>query len=277
MKKFLCIFPILIISGLACTRPDDEPMRSLVIEAWIDSDDFPVAILTEAFNPETSSNVSDLMVRWGRVVISDGEDSVVLTGSVSKEFFPPFRYFNYRMEGKPGRTYTVTADYQGMHLEATSTMLRPTPIDSVIIKPIEGEDSIRNATLYFTAPSDCPAYYYLKVKRNIDHVVTQPGLGMFSTTEVLEPGKKVSIPVFNPKNSVDSIVYISNLIVGENIEVSLCRVEKDVYEFWRDYDNYTMFGVSQFVSGQGSVKGNVSGGFGIFSVQAVSRVNIDVE
>lgn len=276
MRKIL-LYIIICAAAAACTESFDEPERKLVLEAWIDTDGYPVALLTETFSPGSSANVSDIVVKWGKVSISDGTDTIVMTGSYSADYFPPYRYFNYTMEGKPGKTYTISAEYDGMTVSARARMAQPTPIDSIVVSNIEGEDSLKSGMLYFTAPEDCPAYYYLTVRNLIDHTNTQPGLAMLSTTEVTEPAKKVSIPIYNPKNHVDSTSYVANLMVGQNLEIKLCRVEREIYEFWHDYDNYVMFGNSQFISNQGSLRGNIENGFGIFSVQATSTSYIKVE
>lgn len=71
--------------------------------------------------------------------------------------------------------------------------------------------------------------------------------------------------------------FIPQLIKGEKWEVKLCRISKDVYEFWKEYDNAVMFGGSQFVNASQSLSGNIIGGYGVWSVQGVSSEIIEVE
>lgn len=277
MKLLIHLILVLIsVLAFSCSVEDAPPPQGLVLEAWINSEGYPVAVLTKPYYPsQHSSDINDMVVRWGKVTISDGNDTVILTGGPSGSFFPPYRYYTYKMKGSPGCQYTITAQYEGITVESTATMLQPTPIDSVVIKAVEANDSIRTAELYFTAPDDTPAYYYITIIKNNNKVVSQPGVGVLSTTEALVAGERIAINIQNHKSSIYD--EHPNLTVGETLEISLCRVEKSIYDYWRMYDNYVLFGNSVFISNQSALPGNVKGGYGIFSVQAVSTMRVTIK
>lgn len=65
--------------------------------------------------------------------------------------------------------------------------------------------------------------------------------------------------------------------IGDELEISLCRVEKKVYGFWFAFDNYTLFGNSQFISRQSAIEGNIEGTLGIFGAQLTSSHYIKLE
>lgn len=260
-----------------CESPEPPAERSLVLEAWINSEGTPVAILTESYRPEAPGAVKDLLVRWGKVTISDGTDTVVMTGGMDDNYFPPYRYFTSRMWGKPGKEYTVTASYDGLEVTATARMLFPTPIDRIETSRIPGEDSVRSVRLDFTAPVDCPAYYYVTVRKMEERLTSQPQIAVLSPTVAESPGEQLSITVYNPKDILQDERYESNPKIGERWEINLCRVEKEIYDFWYAFDNFTLFGNTQFISGQGNITGNVKGGYGIFSAQAVSTQYLLIE
>lgn len=275
MKKLLGISLLtLLLAGCEGYRPSQPGMEYPVIEGWIDSDGHPVVMFTTTITPGSDSELEDRMVQWGRVRVTDGHDTVTLVSGISHDYFPPHRYYTIDMTGEPGRTYTVMAEYRSMRATATAVMPAPTPIDSITAAPVEGSDTLRALALHFTAPEDSPAWYYVTVK--------EPGTGralpaMLGTVETDEPGAHVTMPVFMPRNRLSTDTYVANPAVGEELTVSLHRVSREVYTFWRGFDDMVMFGNSQFISSADALVSNVSGGYGIWSVRGTSTLNIKVE
>ena len=252
-----------------------EPVRP-VIEGWIDSDGYPVVLFTSSLVPdEAGQSLADKIIRWGKVTVSDGDTTVILTGGMSDSYFPPYRYYTFDIKGVPGKTYRVEADYKDFHAEAECVMPYPTKIEAVDLEPIEGNDTLYSATLRFTAPSDCPAYYCVTV-RDMNNK-RRPLPAMMGCVEADKPGAVMSVPVFNPKNMLDTVPFVPQLIAGQRIEVSLKRVTREVYRFWSDYNNVVLFGGSQFVSASQSLQGNIEGGYGVWSAQASDAVMVAVD
>ncbi len=120
----LALFPL--IAGCAVEESPEVPVVP-VIEGWIDSDGYPVVMFTASIIPdEAGVPLADKMLRWAKVTISDGENTVVMTGGPSDKYFPPFRYYTFDIKGKPGATYRIVADYKDLHAEAICTMPQPT-------------------------------------------------------------------------------------------------------------------------------------------------------
>ncbi|MCM1348090.1 MAG: DUF4249 domain-containing protein [Firmicutes bacterium] len=264
----------LALFAAASSDIPEEPMRLPVIEGWIDSDGYPVVMFTSSLPPSTEGgNVAEMMIRWGKVVVSDGCDSVILTGGPNSGYFPPFRYYSFDMKGVPGRTYTVDVEFDNLHARAECRMPEPTTIDSIVFRGADS-DTLRTGTLYFTAPADCPAYYNLEIKEYGRRRRAYPAmLGAISTTV---PGAKVEVPVFRPKNELDTGLFVPQFAVGDEIEVSLCRVEKPVYDFWSAYDNDVVFGHSVFLGTSAPLPTNVQGGLGVWSARGVDKRAVTV-
>ncbi len=270
----LAIAASALFAGCAAESPSTAVLP--VIEGWIDSDGYPIVIFTSSLVPDGGGgSLLDKMIRWGRVSVSDGERTVVLTGGLSDSYFPPYRYYSFDIKGEPGRVYTLVADYEDFHVEASCLMPSPTEIGRVELSPISGNDTLRAAEVWFTAPPDCPAYYCVCVRDVESRGRQLPA--MMGKAVAVEPGKEMSIPLFNPKNMLDTVPFVPQLSVGQKLQVSLCRVTREVYEFWKEYDNAVMFGGSQFVSSSVSLEGNVTGGYGVWSARGVSSVFLDVE
>ncbi len=269
----LALFPL--IAGCAVEESPEVPVVP-VIEGWIDSDGYPVVMFTASIIPdEAGVPLADKMLRWAKVTISDGENTVVMTGGPSDKYFPPFRYYTFDIKGKPGATYRIVADYKDLHAEAICTMPQPTEIKSIDIEPIENNDTLRAATLRFDAPTDCPAYYCVTIKNPEEQGRALPA--MFGTVEVTMPGQEVSVPLLHPASDLNDKNFVPQLIVGESLQVSLNRVTPEVYRFWREYDNIVLFGGSLFVSADNGLKGNIAGGYGVWSAQGVSSRTVEVK
>lgn len=268
MKHFgLLLFLFLLTCGCeAVVEPQAEPVP--VIEAWIDSDGYPKAKFTSAISPTVSGGeLIDNMVRWGKVTISDGEKEVVMTAKRDNSYFPPYIYFSYDMIGTPGRTYTLKATYKKMQASAEVLMYKPVDIDNITFQAYEGSDTLRSAMLHFTAPSDTPAYFYLTIDG-------MPAL--MGWAEAVEPGVKMSVPVCNSKQTSEGEKFVAQLRVGSSHLLALHRVSREVYDFWRAYDDVAMFSQNILLGGASSLPGNINGGLGVFSVRGTSYKQIVV-
>lgn len=271
-RLFVVLFAVAVS---ACYETTDEPVgQKLVLDAWINTDGVPTAILTLSYTPQSNLSLEDALVRWGKVTFIDGNDTVILTGTPDASYFPPYKYTTYRLTGRPGRSYSIVAEYGELRAEARATMLNPQPIDTLLIENIN--DSVRHLSLRFRGATDVPSYYYVTLRDAVGKTSGQPGLCPMSCKEVLLPGSEIKVDIYRPKNNVNAETYIGDFLSGEEFDLNLCRVEREVYEYWRAYDNYTLFGNSQFVSNQTPMTGNVVGGYGIFSAQATSTVHVVV-
>ena len=264
---------------LLCGCGDDNheiASPKLVVEGWINSGGYPEVLLNMSMVPsDDEGSVAESIIRWGVVTLSDGENEVILTGGPDDSFFPPYHSYDFNMKGVPGRTYTVTARYKGLMATSTVTMPCPTPIDAVDMTPVEGVDTLRHLTLRFKAPDDCPAYYHLTARVHSNDGREYPC--MLGAHEVTAPGAEVSLPVYRGHGSMLTGKYEADMPVGETVTVTLARVSREVFLFWRAYDNASLVNGSIFVGAPGSLPSNVSGGYGVWSAQGVSTRTILVE
>ncbi len=271
----LILIGVLLLTVTGCNDSEEPETQSQpVIEAYISADGFPTVFFTTSVVPGLDGSIQDNVVTAGRVSISDGEKEVVMTASKKSGYVPPFRYYTFDMRGEAGKTYTVTATYKGMKAVARCKMPVPTPIDSIVLTKTSN-DTLRAATLFFTAPEDTPAYYYLTMRSETNN--GQPLPCMLGTIKVTTPGEKVTMPVMRPRQKIDGEDYVSQLKVGEIVEIQLNRITEDVYDFWRAYDNMVDFSTSPFITSDQSLPGNVEGGLGIFSAQGQSTHLVEVK
>lgn len=275
-KIYLFIFSIMILVG--CRTIEEPVVVKGVLDGRIDSDGFPVVVLTSSISPQEGEvEFIDKVIRWARVTVSDGETEVILTGGPSSALFPPYRYYNYQMIGEPGKTYSVHAQYADIDLYASAKMLLPTPIDDIKIEKIKGNSDKYSMTLSFNSPDDGPAYYYVSIRNDIKARTLPAFLATVETTA--EPNRRYTIPLMRPRVRVDTIGYEPYFLPGEEWEVILNRVSEQEFRYWRDYDNALITGSTPVMHTDEGIKGNVEGGYGLWSVcgSSVKLISIPEE
>lgn len=274
MKKYLPVILTLILVLAGCAGEDVRIPPVLAIEGWIDSDGYPVVVLTQTLSPSADPvEVDGAMVRWGRVTISDGERTEVMTGGIDHAIFPPYSYKCFKMKGEVGRQYTVRASYDGMELTAMSEILPPARIDTVLFRP-DG-DSLCSAMLTFSPPADadtCRFVVFTRVRgKESRHYMSL--LGAVTTHGV----GAVTVPVFRGKHKDSVGEYEPNFQRGDTVDLLLARVDEDVYRFWEGYQNAVYFGGNIFLSTEERLPGNTRGGYGIFSARGTARKMLNVD
>ena len=93
-----------------CGEEPIHGVRKAVIEGYFRSGEYPAVMFSSSVVPGISGNLTDALINWGKVTISDGDTAVVLTGRVDDSYAPPYIYYTFGMIGIPGRTYTISAE-----------------------------------------------------------------------------------------------------------------------------------------------------------------------
>ncbi len=270
----ICSASALVAACSAGEPPAGEPR--LVVEGYFDSGGYPEVLLNMSMVPsEEGGNISESIVRWAVVTVSDGEKEVILTGGPSDKYFPPYHYYSYDMRGEAGKYYTLKATYQGNEIVSTGFMYPATPIEEIAVSPVEGVDTLRHLSVKFTSPDDVPAYYHLSAQIHTSEGRMYPC--MVATHAVTEAGVPVTLPVYRANRTTSTSEYSADFPVGEIVSVRLARIDRAAYEFWHAFDNAALVAGSVFVGGPGSLPGNIAGGYGVWSVQGASMRPVRVE
>lgn len=268
---FIALLPILA----SCQpEPDDEEPHP-VLEAWIDSEGYPRAIFSLSYVNNDDESIIDKIIRWGYVTISDGDRTIVMTGGRNNAYFPPYTYFSHEMNGEPGRTYTVDASYHDYHIRATCRMPDPPEVIGIKSEPVANNDTLRNVTVSIRAPHEVPAYYHISARVLPDEETFIPSvLGCAMATT---PDEVIDVPVYRGKRIKFRHDYTSRLPRTREVLVRVERVTKEVYDFWMDFNDATLFGSSIFVTNTSPLRSNVDGGYGYFSAQGVKILKLEQE
>lgn len=275
-KLFMSLTVMLAFGLFGCIGSEKEEPATpqLVIEGNIGSGEGATVQLTLSVVAGEDAEFMEKLVKWGKVTLSDGERTEILAGGYAPDWMPPYRYFSNMMTGEPGKTYTVRAEYKGLCARSSVRMPLPTPIESIRVEPFNGNDTLRQVTLRFIAPQDCPAWYVVTIGPTGKRQQQLPSfLGTFS---VSLPGQQVEVGVFNPK-IFNVKPYVANLRVGQEYVVSLNRVSREVYAFRQAYQEMIGFGHNPFLTTSQALPTNIEGGLGVWSAQGTSRRLVKVE
>lgn len=263
------ILPLLLSFLTACDDGDitvDTP-QSLVVEGWIENGEFPVVIITKTLPITTEyqklNNLSEYLVRWAKVTVSDGEQSVVLTGLYDESYYPPYIYTTSYLRGQLGKTYTLTVEYESQTLTSTTTIPASLPVvDHYQIVPCEGSDNQYQIQAYFhDNPSEKNYYlFFTKIGLESNHYLASY-LG--AVDDAMITGD-VEYPVYR-SNQYDNEEYTPYFKAGEIVAVKLAHVDQSSFNFWDQYTKAQSLTSNMFLSTSTSLPSNIQGGVGYWT------------
>ena len=274
----ISIFAVMCLLACSCSETDTietlEPQ--LVVEGYIDHDGFPVVMVTTsvATRPgfhEAMDSLDSHLLRWARVAISDGEQEVVLTGRLDRNYFPPYVYTTTHMRGKTGRTYTLTVDYGSYHATAVTTIPALPTVDSVWVRPVIA-DSLCSIMVRFTDDPASHNYYKAFVRQGRFGRQWLPAYLGSLNDEVLAPGFS-ELVVNQAGTALDAgKEYVPYFNYSDTVSVKFAQIDETAYNFWSDFDNNTNFARNPLFPSTAKLRGNVNGGFGCwFGCGAVTK------
>ncbi|MBQ8672828.1 MAG: DUF4249 domain-containing protein [Bacteroides sp.] len=266
MKKICWGIAVLVLFflGEGCEeKMEGNAAPVLVVEGWIDSDGYPVVLVTtsaslsEEYLPidELEANI----VKWARVTVSDGESEAVLTGKVGKGYFPPYIYTTTRMMGVPGKTYRLTVEYKDYYATALTRIPQPVPVDSFRLEQCAGSDSLYQLTACFTDNRAENNYYKFFMRQwGRDDVWLSCFLGTVSD-EVT--GEQVEVPVYQPQRLFEKD-YTPYFLKNDTLVVKFSQLDSLGYHYWDAYEKLTSFSGNLLFPVATNLPSNIDGGIG---------------
>ncbi|MBO5917075.1 MAG: DUF4249 family protein [Bacteroidales bacterium] len=166
MKHIECIICMLLLMLLsACQSPNTTSLQEdIIVEGWIESGSGPVVILTKSMILEEmqSQTEGDVLLPWAKVTISDGTDSVVLTGGINHDYFPPYVYTTSHMKGEAGKTYWLRVEYGNRVATAKTTIPYPQALEGLHVS--KASDSLYQITASFIDNPLSKDYYLFQTR-----------------------------------------------------------------------------------------------------------------
>jgi len=271
MRKRIFYILLLLVFGLTgCDDSGDTIIntpQSLVVEGWIENGEFPIVIVTKTLPVSTESqNIKDLseyLVRWAKVTVSDGERSVVLTGLYDENYYPPYVYTTAYMRGELGKSYHLTVEYEGQTLTSTTTIPSTLPLlDHYRIDPCEGTgNQYQITTCFYDNPHEKNYYlFFTKTGFKSKHYLGAY-LGAIND-EMID--NYVEYPVYREHQYNDND-YTPYFNAGEFVSVKMAQVDSSTFLFWDQYTKSQTLTSNMFLSTSTPLPCNISGGVGYWS------------
>ncbi len=271
MKRLLYILlAAMLMSG--CSEEPPKPM-SMVLEGWIDADGHPTVMIHKSYilanAPDSIQSLEqimeELLIPFGRVAISDGEQEVVLTGRLDTSYLPPYTYSSVYMMGEEGKTYTVTATYREFKATATTTIPPKAKLDSLSIRA--SELGMVNVYAYMShIDSINESYYALFARQYGQKQYKLCPFGVFTSRDATHGILKMS--VYNPILKSEGIQGIANYFQptdSADYQLKVARIDYPSFQFWKAFNEMSISQGLFFVPVYKNLPSNVEGGIGIFS------------
>ena len=251
----------------ALPRPEKLPM---VVEGWIEEGETPVVIVTHAVDlTADSASFDDIVEKWGRVSIFDGDERVILTGHLNKDYTPSFIFTTSRIKGKPGHTYRLLIETETDTVEAESAIAPSGPsITSLKAELVEGSDSLYLIRA-FVSGLEADGYYKFFVKSEGNETrYFGSFLGNFRGSDYdAERGYVITKGKHSAYSGETTDHYFHP---GETVSVRLCSMEGNLYDFWKSYDEQVSLSDNLFFNFTSTQPTNIAGGRGYWAAYTAS-------
>lgn len=273
MKKSFVI-SLLILAG--CTSQTYVPDQKLVVEGWIEAGEAPVVYVTTTMSPMNEelsvAALSEHIVKWAKVTVSDGENEVVLTGTASKRFFPPFAFTTGRMTGEVGKTYTLKVEYSGEVATAQAMVPAPKTLDSIEAVPYPGRDGESLIRVRFTDNPSTEDYYRFFTRiQGVDSVFVASPLALVSDSMMEGTVAEMEI---TPGGTILKSSWKGGFLPGQSVKLKFSTMDRSMYLFWKAFDEQYAFTNVPLFSLDDNIPGNVSGGIGYFAGYGSTVYNV---
>ena len=272
---------VLMASALAlcgCTEsaePSPGEPSPLVVEGWIEDGGKPVVIVTRAADlSKPTGPVEDLVQRWCRVTVSDGEESEVLAMHIDKDYFPPVVYTSARMKGNVGRSYTLKVETDADMVTAVTTIPPVVRIDSLSIRRVQGADGAYNVRVFAAVDGDKSPYYKVFTRVNGESRYYSSFLGLFRAEEY-DKGNG-----WNAARGMHDTFgghFSPNYLSGDTVRVKLCTLDSEAYKFWDSYEAAVSLQSNFVFLSTDGCKGNIVGGKGYWAGYGTSYARCVLE
>ena len=256
----LLLIPLLF----SCTEDPIIPTESsLVVEGYIENDGYPVVMLTKNMPISTKKqNLNDLekyLVRWAKVSVINGEDTVVLTGKYDKGYFPPYIYTTGQMRGVTGGTYKLLVEYDGMVAYATTTITETPKVEGFKVERCLENDTLYQIKAVMAAKeSKATNYQFFSRVGNSSKQFLASFLGGYNdsiATDIYE------VPIYRGHKFMTEH-YTPYFSVNDTVAVKCCRLDNVEYDFWKAYMASAFLGNGAMLSVSNNLPSNIVGGTG---------------
>ena len=266
LVKIVSIVSLVLLCH-ACVKVDDSEFDyTIAVEGWIDEGDVPYVILTKTipiFSTLDSLAISEMVIRWAKVSVSDGETTEILTGRIDKDYFPPFVYRGTYMMGEAGKTYKLKVEYSGRVWEAETTIPKSVPLVEITSQNVSESDTLKTVEALFVDPVGEKNYYrfYTKTKREGACYI---GSLMGNLDDNVFDGKEVKTTVFKGLSISQNNSFNPYFHINDTVYVKFTTTSEFGFRYWTAYENELINSQNPFLPANKNLPSNISDGKGIW-------------
>ena len=261
----------------SCEHPTIDHTK-LVVEGWIDEGKHPIVILHTSYSLDLSKDpanttlvdvLEEHMIPFGKVVLFDGKDSVILTGRLDTNYLPPCIYTTTEIIGEIGKTYTLHASYKNFSAKSQTQIPAVAKFDSIRVTNLNDRMEVTG----YANNLEIGATYILMVRTTDQRQYKICPMGAFRATK-----KQTEVMVYNPVTFyVDQSALMQNLFPKlDNIDISIkfAKVGEIEYQIWDSYIAQNMTQGIFFMETHNNIVSNIQGGNGYWCGMGASEYTI---
>ncbi len=265
-KAIVALALFLFIVG--CEKNDinskKDYLPKFVVEGWIENGQYPHVILTHNlpfFTSVDSAQLSEIIIRYAKITVSDGLNTEILTGGKDANYFPSFVYKGTELKGEVGKTYNLTIEYAGFTLTAQTTIPKPVALSKIWFVT-KNNDKQQLHTQFLDDASEKNYYkLYTKLdsgKRFIPTLLSNYDDKFFN-------GKDYTLQVNRaPENNL-TLKNDPFFNANDTVLVKFATVPKTGYDFWSSFQDEVLNSSNPLIGSTGKIKSNINGmGIGIW-------------
>ena len=271
------LFVLMLLA--ACQEESHDGREEIVVEGWIESGGAPVVLLTKTFVVELGKDVdgeTSVVLPWGKVTVSDGTKSVILTGDYDERYFPPYVYTTStsRMKGEPGRTYHLTVEYGNRVATAQTTIPMPDSLEALAVTPCADVDSMYQITAYYDDDPSTKDYYMFFTRIFNKETRYYPSLlGVADDSRLIEKNQQVVQPGMHFFTSEDN-KYRPYYHEADSVQIKFAKIDATTYAIQKAYTEMISLASNPLFTSDISMPTNIQGGLGYWCGYAVTKYNV---
>lgn len=258
----------------------EETESALVVEGWIEEGDFPVVLLTKSLPISDTyteyDSLSNYLIRWAKVSVSDGDTTVILTGKYDSGYYPPYIYTTSGLRGKVGKEYRLTVEYENFYATAVTTIPHHAIEETLLIERLAQSDTLYQLKARFTDPIEEKNYYMFLTRVGTENKQFLASYLGCIDDEVIQGETEIAIYRGHTVNGPEYTPYFS---IHDTVSVKFAQIDEATYHFWDDYTKSQSLSGNMFLSTPTTIRTNIKGGIGCwygFSATTSHIVSLDI-
>ena len=267
---------------VALNSCEHEPINhtKLVVEGWIDAGKHPIVMLHTSYSLDASTApdnttlvdvLAEHMVSFGKVVLFDGKDSVVLTGRLDTNYLPPSIYTSTKVIGEIGKTYTLHASYKEFSVKSKTYVPPIAKFDSIQVTNLNDRMNV----VGYANNLEIGAPYILMARTTDQRQYEICPMGAFRATK-----NAMTITINNPINFTGEGMIMQTLFPktdGVSVSIKFAQVGEIEYQMWDSYIAQNMTQGMFFMETHSNILSNIEGGNGYWCGMGASEYVIRLD